>query len=358
MVGVFHSTPIPFFRTAKATLLFAGISLQVGLSCAAAAESSAVVFMYHRFGEDKYPTTSVRIEQLEEHIAELTSGKYKVKKLPEVIEAMRTAKPLPDRTIAITVDDAFRSVYTEAWPRFRKAGLPFTLFVASKSIDEGLPGSMTWDQIRELHEAGVTIGNHTVTHLHMPRFLPERNHREMRNADKRFRDELGFSPKLFAYPYGETSLAIRKQVMDFGFTAAFGQHSGVAFQGGDLHYLPRFSMNESYGGLQRFRMAANALPLTVRELTPSNILLTPETNPPQLGFTVYGRAVPLLGKLTCYASGQGRTRLVMLGPQRVETRMSQAFPPGRARINCTMPARGGRWRWFGRQFVVPQPPRP
>lgn len=358
MVGVFHSTPIPIFRTAKAFLLCAGIVLQFGLSCTAVAESSAVVFMYHRFGEDKYPTTSVRIEQLEEHIAELTSGKYKVGKLPEVVEALRTGKPLPDRTIVITVDDAFKSVYTEGWPRFRKAGLPFTLFVATKPIDDGLPGSMTWDQIRELHKAGVTIGNHTVTHPHMPRFEPPRNDREIRNSDERFRAELGFSPKLFAYPYGETSLAIRKQVMDAGFTAAFGQHSGVGFHGGDLHYLPRFSMNESYGGIQRFRMAANALPLTVKELTPSNIMLTPETNPPQFGFTVYGRAVPLLSKLTCYVSGQGRARLVMLGPQRVETRMSHAFPPGRARINCTMPALGGRWRWFGRQFVVPAPPRP
>jgi hypothetical protein len=128
---------------------------------------SAVAIMYHRFGEDAHPSTNIKLEQFDAHLAELSSGKYAVLPLPEIVAALRSGTPLPDRAVAITIDDAYRSVYTEAWPRLRKAGLPFTLFVATQPVEQGLPGFMTWDQIRELRDAGVTIGAHTHTHAHL-----------------------------------------------------------------------------------------------------------------------------------------------------------------------------------------------
>jgi len=106
--------------------------------------------------------------------------------------------------------------------------------------------------------------------------------------------------------------------------------------------------------MERFRLAANALPLRVTDVTPRDVLLTGKTNPPKFGFTASGDVVARLRALACYASGQGKTRLVRLGQYRVEARMERAFPPGRARINCTMPGRGGRWHWFGMQFYVPR----
>ena len=96
------------------------------LAPAAAGENpgSAVAIMYHRFGEDARPSTNIKLDQFHAHIAELTSGKYPVMPLGDIVAALRAGKPLPDRAVAITIDDAYRSVYTEAWPRLRKAG-PF-----------------------------------------------------------------------------------------------------------------------------------------------------------------------------------------------------------------------------------------
>ena len=82
-----------------------------------AAGDSAVVFMYHRFGEGGIPSTNIRIEQFEAHLAEIATGKFTVLALPNVVAALRERAPLPDRAIALTIDDAFLSVYTEAWPR-------------------------------------------------------------------------------------------------------------------------------------------------------------------------------------------------------------------------------------------------
>jgi peptidoglycan/xylan/chitin deacetylase (PgdA/CDA1 family) len=319
---------------------------------AARAADSAVVIMYHRFGETRYPTTSVTIEQLEAHIAELSKSEYSVRSLPEIVAALRAGKPLPENTVGISIDDAYLSVYTEAWPRLRKAKLPFTLFVATDPLDRHLRGHMTWDQLRELAEAGVTIGNHTVTHLHMPRLTPAENAAEINNATARFRAELGFVPDMIAYPYGEYSLAVRDVTRQAGFSVAFGQHSGVIYSGSDFMNLPRFAFNETYGDLGRLRTAAHALPLRTSDVTPADMLLKQSNNPPIFGFTVTDIAPARLSRLACYVSGQGKAQIERLGERRVEVRMAQAFGAGRTRINCTFPEAHGRWRWLGKQFVV------
>ncbi len=335
-------------------LLCAVAALQVLAGAQAAfAADWAVVMMYHRFGESAQPTTNIRLEQFDAHLEELKKGEYTVLPLPEIVARLMSGQGVPDRTVGISVDDAFSSVYNEAWPRLKQAGLPFTLFVATDPIDKRTAGYMSWDQIRELKKAGVTIGSQTSTHPHMPLESPERNAEELRLSNERFRAELGEAPTLIAYPYGEYSLAVRDVSKAAGFVAGFGQHSGVLYPEGDLYYMPRFAMNEAFGSISRFRLAANALPLRVRDVTPADPLLSAANNPPILGFTVAGDAAKRLSRLNCYPSSQATARVVALGP-RVEVRLDGEFPPGRARINCTMLAPSGRWHWYGLQFFIPK----
>ena len=336
--------------------LVAGLvaALALPLPATALAGSSAVVFMYHRFGESTLPSTNTTIAQLDAHIAELASGRYAVLPLPEIVDAIREGRDLPDRTVGLSVDDAFLSLYTEGWPKFREARLPLTLFVATGAIDRGYRNYMSWDQIRELAAAGVVVGSQTDSHPHMPALTPEANAAELARSNKRFQEELGMRPSLFAYPFGENSRAARSTVEQAGFVAAFGQHSGVLYPGADRFFLPRFAMNEAYGGASRFRLAANALPIEAKDIVPVDPLLTSQTNPPAFAFTVTGAALRGLASIACYASGQGRTQLDRRGRDRIAVKVEKAFPPGRARINCTMPAGNGRWRWFGIQFYVPK----
>ena len=107
------------------------------------AADSAVILMYHRFGETSFPSTNIRLEQFETHIQELTSGPYTVLPVPEIVAAIREGRPLPDRTIGITIDDGYLSVYAEAFPRLREAGLPFTVFVSTDPVDRKFSGFMT-----------------------------------------------------------------------------------------------------------------------------------------------------------------------------------------------------------------------
>lgn len=319
----------------------------------AAAAGSAVIVQYHRFGENSHPSTNIRIQQFEAHVAELVKPEYTVLPLPEIIARIKDKKALPEKTVAITIDDAFVSVYTEAFPRLREARLPFTLFVATQPVDRSINGYMSWEQIRELQSAGITIGSQTHTHLHMAKADPDKNRSEILISNKLFKKELGIVPKIIAYPYGEYSLAVGQTAMQAGFETGFGQHSGVIHAEANMMYLPRFSMNENYGGLSRFRLAINALPLDITDLSPLDPLLSKQNNPPALGFTVKGIAATRLQKLACYTPTEGKVRLERIGA-RVEVRFKTAFPAGRARINCTIRTRAGRWRWYGLQFYIPQ----
>ena len=321
----------------------------------AEAADSAVFVMYHRFGETQYPSTSVTLEQFEAHLQELKTGGYTVLPVPEILDALNEGRPLPDRTVGITIDDAYRSVFTEAWPRFREAGLPFTLFVATDPVDRATAGKgsgyMVWEQIRELKNAGVTIGSQTASHLHMATSSAARNQADLERSNARFVDELGDRPLLIAYPYGEASLAVAGFVRDAGFTAAFGQHSGAIGRGADRYFLPRFALNENYGGIDRFKLVVNTLPLAVSDVTPADPLIG-EANPPAIGFTIDG-TLKNLDRLSCFISPE-KAHIERLGDFRIEVRVENPFPPGRTRLNCTMPAGNGRWRWYGRQFVVPR----
>ena len=317
-----------------------------------AAGSSAVVIMYHRFGETRYPTTNVTIEQFEAHLKELKSGSYTVLPLPAIIKALKNKTRLADRTVGISIDDAYLSVYTEAWPRLKKAGFPFTVFVATDPVDQKTPGFMSWDQIKEMADAGVTIGAHTGSHLHMPKVSREKNLGELDRSLKSYRERLGLTPEIFAYPYGESSLSVQAMVKDAGFIAAFGQHSGGFDAAADRFDLPRFAMNENYAGMSRFKLSVNAVALPAADLTPADPLIGAH-NPPAMGFTLT-RGLKGLDRLACFTSHAGRARLERLGERRFEIRTDEPFPTGRTRVNCTLPGPDGRWHWFGRQFYRPQ----
>lgn len=314
---------------------------------AALAADHASILMYHRFGENKYPTTNIRLEQFDAHLERLQSGDFNVWSLPRIVEYLQTGQPLPDRTVAITIDDAYLSVYEEAWPRLKALNMPFTVFVATQPIDVNRYGYMSWDQIRELQAAGVTIGSQTRTHPHMHKISIERSKSEIAESNASFIAELGMRPALFAYPYGEYDMAVIDIVKQAGFTAAFGQNSGIAHGYNGFFELPRFAMNEQYGTLSRLDLAINGLPLKVDQITPEDVIL--DQNPPIYGFTL----APDMDKrkqLRCFNSIYGKLDVTIMG-RRAEIRLPGPLSGKRARINCTMPGYDGRWRWFGRQFL-------
>ena len=309
----------------------------------------ASFIMYHRFGDSRYPSTNIKKEQFLKHINELLNPKYNVINIERALLAINNIKPVKDRSVVITIDDAYSSVYKYAWPIFKKYNLPFTLFVSTDVIDNKTPGYMSWEEIRTLRDHGVTIGSQTKSHPHMFKLSKKKIKEELSFSNKRFIDEVGSAPKIFAYPYGEYNLEVLDQVRLHGFVAAFGQHSGVAHKSLGLYELPRFAMNEKYGNMDRFLLAVNALPMPIFDLSPKNPVIS--RNPPSYGFTLSNKIEPK-NAIRCFANNGLKAETKRLGRNRIEIRLNGPFLKGRGRINCTMAGNENRWRWLGRQFII------
>jgi peptidoglycan/xylan/chitin deacetylase (PgdA/CDA1 family) len=331
---------------------------------AVAADPHAVVFMYHRFGEDRYPSTNVRLEQFEAHLQHLADEGYRVWPVERVVRHLAGGEEIPERTVAITVDDAYLSAYTEAFPRLRARGWPFTVFVATGPVDQGLQGFMSWDQMREMQGAGVTFANHGVSHGYLVRRRagePETRWRgrmrgEIESAQRRLVAELGTAPLLFAYPYGEYDEALAGIVRELGYTG-FGQHSGAVGVHSDARSLPRFPMAEAYAALPEFTAKARMRALPVAAYAPWNPVLGEDDRRPELVVTL-GKGELLKGELTCFVSGQGRTPVRWLDPDRTRfaVRSRDDLPPGRSRYNCTAPDRQRNYYWFSQPWLRPPAP--
>ncbi|CAA7619830.1 Xylanase/chitin deacetylase [Candidatus Terasakiella magnetica] len=336
------------WKRCVASAALIGLLLAAPLASAGAADS-AVILLYHRIGDDRIAGLNTEPGQMEAHLAELRQGGYAVRPLAEIVAAMGTDQPLPEKTVAITVDDASLTVFDRAWPRLKKAGMDFTLFIATDEVDRGGPDIMSWSQIRELAAVGIGIGSQGAARLHMSKATPDQISADLARARQRFEAELGRAPTLFAWPGGEGSAEATEILRQAGFTAAFGQHSGALWTKADPFFLPRFALNKAFGETDRFRMAVRSLPLKLVDITPADPML--KTNPPAFGFTLAEEIAGIDG-LACFASHQGQVKVERLGP-RVEVRMSKPFPAGRGRLNCTLPGLEGRWRWFGWQFTTP-----
>ena len=312
-----------------------------------AKENSAAVFLYHRFGENKYPATNIKMSQFKKHINELKNNNYNIISIDQIVDALINKTNIPKKSVAITIDDAFLSIYKKAWPLLKEKKLPFTIFVSTASVESGSKNYMSWKQIREMAAAGVIIGHHTRNHFHLVNKDKETIINEIEKANDDFLKNLGFVPDIFAYPYGEYTYEI-KQITKQYFKAAFGQQSGNIYNQIDIFELPRFSLNEQYGDLKRFKFAANSYGLQIKNILPEDKTIK-NINPPLLGFTLLN---DIEGSIRCYPSHNINAKLTKLGEKRIEVRFDREFPKGRTRVNCTTNDKG-KWRWAGFQFFYP-----
>lgn len=319
--------------------------------------ASAVILAYHRIDEDAYPDSSLRADQFAEHIQTIIDDGYNIMTLPAIIAALKKGENLPPQTLAITFEGGFRSAYENAVPLLLEKKIPFTVFFASDYADNESDQHIGWDELKSL--AGyenVTLGILPAAYMHLSDAPREEILSHLNKARARYREKLGGEPQFFSYPFGEISLAFKNIVKEQGFTAAFGQHAGTASIGSDLMALPRFTMTEIYGDLERFQLVATALPLPAQDVEPADPLLDNEN--PVIGFSLPSSLAPEASALSCFVSGQAQPKVEILGENRVELRLAEPLSEERTRVNCTVPGPQSNaetqtgWRWFGMMLVA------
>lgn len=327
--------------------------------------SHAVIFMYHRFGNADYPTTSITLPQFDAQLDYLTEQDFKVWPLDRILQHLQSDIPLPDKVVAITIDDAYSSVYREAFPRLAEHGWPFTLFVSTDAVDNQLPGYMNWEQLREMQQNGASFGNHSASHDHLWKrrqgegreAWQTRIETDIRHAQSRLEAELGADvnprPHLFAYPYGEFNSALANMIRGLDYIG-LGQESGAVGESSDWRALPRYPMAGTFAALDSFSRKAASLPLTVSSVQPWDPVIG-KANPPELTLTL-APGDYVLEQLACYAPGQERIQVSRIGESELSFRIAahQPLPGGRSRYNCTAPAVDSeRWYWYSHPWIIP-----
>ena len=304
--------------------------------------------MYHRFNENKYPSTNIQMEVFSDHIKLIQDFNYEFIHPNEFKENFKI--PKKQKKILLTVDDAFLSFYDEAWPFIKERRIPLILFVSTEPV--GNKGYMSWDQIKEIDEEDfVVIGHHSHTH----EYLIEKTNKEfiddIEKANIIFKNKLGYVPKLFSYPFGEYSEFMRNYISK-NFTLAFGQHSGVIDVNKEKFELPRFPINEHYGDLKRFKSIIKTYPLEYKNLKPLEKKLTNQNNPPQFSVEFFKDQIDI-DNIACYSNEGGNweksnTKFIN---KNLTIKFREPFLPRRGRVNCSLND-NGKWRWFGTQFII------
>ena len=258
--------------------------------------------------------------------------------------------PKKQKKILLTIDDAFQSFYDVAWPYLKKNEIPFVLFVSTKPI--GNNGYMTWDQLKEINnESFAIIGHHSHSHEYLIR---KNNHefvKDIEQANIIFKEQIGYIPSLFSYPFGEYSEFMRNYISE-NFDFAFGQHSGVIDVNKEKFQLPRFPINENYGEINRFKSIIKTYPLEYKKLIPIEKKIIQKNNPPNFSVEFFENQKNIKN-VNCYSNEGDRWKksTTKFNNNILTINFREAFKPRRGRINCSLND-NGKWRWFGTQFII------
>jgi peptidoglycan/xylan/chitin deacetylase (PgdA/CDA1 family) len=181
-------------------------------------------------------------------MTQLHESGYRTLSLIDAANCLYKHEPFPARSIVITFDDGYRSVYDEAFPVLQRYAMSATVFLTvgkrnAVNLDGSLPSlegrsMLSWRSIREMHNYGIMFGAHTMTHPDLTHLPMNKVKEEILASKEIIENALGISVSTFAYPYGRYNALVREVVKE-NFTCACSDRLGLTKWGSDLYALER-----------------------------------------------------------------------------------------------------------------------
>jgi peptidoglycan/xylan/chitin deacetylase (PgdA/CDA1 family) len=313
-----------------------------------------VVFVYHRFGDNRYPSTNISTDMFDKHLSYLKSNNFTVLNFSEAVDYIKNPDlPYHSKVACLTVDDGYKSFKENGIPLLKKYGFTATLFINSESVGGGT--YLDWDELKYVQEQGIEIGNHSHSHAYFVN-LPEKERVERFKEDvnicqEAIRKNLGFTPDIFAYPYGEFDPAMQNALKSMGFKAAAAQNSGVMHLD-DIFAIPRFPMAGTYVAIDAFREKALMKAMRVTEKSSYSFLMQNE-NPPTLTVSFGADSVDL-ARANCFISNG--CDMTIEGNQ-ITIRSEKPLSGRRTLYTITAQGKSGKgWYWFSHLWIRPEIP--
>ena len=212
------------------------------------------ILCYHNFSPSTPGSMNMRPQKFEAQLKWLKDNGFTVIPLREAVEYLQgTRVSLPTKSVVITADDGWQSVYTYMFPLVRKYNIPVTLFIYPQTISQG-KHAMTWDELKELQRTGLfDIQGHTYWH---PNFKQEKKKlsplgyekfvkTQLVNSKKILEDKLGNKITLLAWPFGIYDNYLEQEAANAGYIMAFSIDARTANRSYHAMAQPRFMIIES-----------------------------------------------------------------------------------------------------------------
>jgi peptidoglycan/xylan/chitin deacetylase (PgdA/CDA1 family) len=212
---------------------------------------------YHDLSETQTETAMrIRTSKFRLQMETLRQLGLPVISLADFIAWKNGEKTIPPKSVLLTFDDGWKSVYTDAFPILKEYNYPFTLYLYKNYIDGG-GKALTVPMINEMVAAGATLGSHSVSHPY-PLTIKKFRKEGTDPYDAFLRKELGESKRFieskfpgnkittFAYPGGFFTEEMFPLADEFGYTHLFTVLPGKVKRGMDAKTLPRYMILGNY----------------------------------------------------------------------------------------------------------------
>ena len=195
--------------------------------------AQVIVLGYHRLVDKvRRPDTEITPAEFEAQMQALKDQGINVISMEDFMAWRREEKSIPPRSALITIDDGYNVAYRVAWPILKRFGYPFTMFIYTDYVLGGPKsggGSMTWAQLAEMRDAGVSIQSHTVSHPDLRRKkggAPETSYdewlwHELHGSKSTLEQQLGIEVKALALPFGLANDQVREAAARAGYEMLF-----------------------------------------------------------------------------------------------------------------------------------------
>ncbi len=203
----------------------------------------AVVLLYHGFDRGSDPL-SVSSFNFKRQMQWLKDNRVEVVHLSHLVLFLNGKLLLPERVAVISMDDGMSSVYRRAWPILKQLDLPFSLGITTGLVEDKKRFTMSWEQVREMHDSGlVEIASHGHRHralANLPQALVDE---ELTRSRRLLEQRLGVTPSVYFYPLGSMDRRARDLVAQAGYDAAFtATGAPIALGSAHLGEVPRTSV--------------------------------------------------------------------------------------------------------------------
>lgn len=166
--------------------------------------------------------------------------------------------PLPERPVIITFDDGYEDNYKNAFPVLKTNGFTATFFILTDVTDRNQPGYMTWDMLKEMSQAGMSIEVHGREHVDMAPRDSDWLLFHLQGPAETIKANLGYQPRFVAYPAGKYDQLTIDTARGVGYWAGLTTVFGAHQEKSALFELERVRMASDWS-MEQFTAFMNGL---------------------------------------------------------------------------------------------------